>query len=170
MIAPKSFQLYTLTVQTIHPVLDRAMTSTTKRLRFAAAALAAASLVSFSSCTHYQAQGAGVGALAGGAIGAIAGDDGGDVLRGAAIGAAAGAGAAALKEQHDKKKAAYKPARPATSGRHPTGYKTQNPFQVISPYKPNNLIDISKNPKTGQPFVSGDLVRDPSNKQIFRIP
>lgn len=166
MIALKSFQLYTLTVQTIHPVLDRAMTSTIKRLRFAAAALAAASLVSLSSCTRYQAQGAGVGALAGGAIGAIAGNDGGDVLRGAAIGAAAGAGAAALKEQHDKQK----PARPATSGRHPTGYKTQNPFQVISPYKPNNLIDISKNPKTGQPFVSGDLVRDPSNKQIFRIP
>ncbi len=41
---------------------------------------------------------------------------------------------------------------------------------MISPYKPHNLIDISKNPKTGQPFRSDDLVKDPSNGQIFRIP
>ena len=134
------------------------MTSTTKLFRPAVAALAAASLVSFSSCTPYQAQGAGGGALAG--------DDGGDVLKGAA----AGAGAAALKEQHDKKKESQNPSRPKTSGHHPTGYKTQNPFQIISPFKPNNLIDISKNPKTGQPFVSGDYAKDPSNGQIFRIP
>ena len=54
--------------------------------------------------------------------------------------------------------------------RYKTGYKTQNPHHVISPFEPNNLIDISRNPKTGQPFVSGDLVKDPSNGQIFRIP
>lgn len=146
------------------------MTSTTKLFLPAVTALAAASLVSFSSCTSYQAQGAGVGALAGGAIGALAGDDRGDVLKGAALGAAAGAGAAALKEQHDKKKESQKPSRPKTSRHHPTGYKTQDPFQIISPFKPNNLIDISKNPKTGQPFVSGDYAKDPSNGQIFRIP
>jgi hypothetical protein len=146
------------------------MISTTKLFRPAVAALAAASLVSFSSCTPYQGQGAGVGALAGGTIGALAGDDGGDILKGAALGAAAGAGAAALKEQHDKKKESQNPSRPKTSGHHPTGYKTQDPFQIISPFKPNNLIDISKNPKTGQPFVSGDYAKDPSNGQIFRIP
>lgn len=151
------------------------MTPSTKLFRQAVAVLAAASLVSLSSCTQYQAQGAGVGALAGGAIGAIAGDDGGDVLKGAALGAAAGAGAAALKEQHDKKQGNYnnggdQTPPPKIEGRHPVGYKTQNPFQVISPYKPNNLIDISKNPKTGQPFTSGDHVKDPSNGQIFRIP
>lgn len=143
-----------------------------KLLRWAATSLAVVSLASFSSCTQYQAQGAGVGALAGGALGAIAGDDGGDVLKGAAIGAAAGAGAAALKEEHDKRKGASgrAPAPPPAQADYPKGYKTDNPYQVISPYEPNNLIDVSKNPKTGQPFKSGDLVRDPSNGQIFRLP
>lgn len=148
------------------------MISTPKFLRGATAALAVASLLSFTSCTRYQAQGAGVGAVAGGAIGALAGDDGGDVLKGAAIGAAAGAGAAALKENHDRKQEAKKPQPEPQpeSDRYKKGYKTKNPFQIISPFPPNNLIDISKNPKTGEPFVSGNLVKDPSNGEIFQIP
>ena len=129
-------------------------------------ALATAPLLTLSSCTQSQAQGAGIGALAGGALGAITGNDSGDAIRGAAIGAAAGAGAAALKEHHDRKQA----TRPTTGGRYKKGYRTKNPFQVISPFPPNNLIDISRNPKTGKPFQSGDLVRDPSNKEIFQIP
>lgn len=59
---------------------------------------------------------------------------------------------------------------PASQGDYPTGYKTDKPHQVISPYKPHNLIDISENPKTGKPFGSGDLVKDPSNQKIFVIP
>lgn len=134
-------------------------------------AASATALLGLSSCTQYQAQGAGVGALAGGALGALVGDDGGDVVRGAAIGAAAGAGAAALKEHHDKKNQDFTPPPPREQNTsYPKGYKTQNPNQVISPFDPHNLIDISNNPKTGRPFVSGDLVRDPSNGQIFRIP
>ncbi len=50
------------------------------------------------------------------------------------------------------------------------GHKTKNPNHIISPYPPHNLIDISKNPKTGEPFRKGDFARDPSNGQIFRIP
>ena len=143
------------------------MNSPTKSLlRTVVAALAAAPLLTLSSCTQSQAEGAGIGALAGGALGAIAGDDSSDAIRGAAIGAAAGAGVAALKEQNDRKRASQQ-----TAGvRYKKGYKTKNPYQVISPFPPNNLIDISRNPKTGKPFQSGDLARDPSNKQIFRIP
>ncbi len=148
------------------------MTSTLNLLRNPAALLAAFSFFLLSSCTPLQQQGAGVGALAGGAIGAVTGDSGGDVLKGAALGAAAGAGAAALKEESDRRKGGSHTGdpKPATGGKYPTGYKTSNPYQVISPYKPHNLIDISKNPKTGQPFRSDDLVKDPSNGQIFRIP
>ena len=138
-----------------------------RSLRHAAlAALATAQTLTLSSCTPSQAQGAGIGALAGGALGAIAGDDSDDTIRGAAIGAAAGAGAAALKEHRDRQQAYRKPA----ADDYRKGYGTENPYQVISPFPPNNLIDISRNPKTGKPFQSGDLVRDPSNKQIFRIP
>ena len=146
--------------------------------RSAAAALAAASLLSLSSCTQYQQQGAAVGALAGAGVGALAGDDTDDVVRGAAIGAGLGAGAAAVKEESDRRKGYYNtggdqapPPQPKPStGNYPKGFKTDNPVQVISPYEPHNLIDISKNPKTGQPFQSGDLVKDPSNGQIFRLP
>ena len=151
------------------------MTSTLNTIRHSAATLAVISLISLSSCTPLQQQGAGVGALAGGVIGGVAGDDGGDVLKGAAIGAAAGTGAAALKEESDRRKGSYnsggdQAAAPAAAEKHPKGHKTQNPNHVISPYKPHNLIDISKNPKTGQPFQSGDLVKDPSNGAIFQLP
>ncbi len=65
------------------------------------------------------------------------------------------------------------PARPDPKprpGSYKKGYKTENPHQIISPYPPHNLIDISKNPKTGEPFKKGDFAKDPSNGQIFRIP
>lgn len=47
--------------------------------------------------------------------------------------------------------------------RYPVAERTANPNQVISPYAPYNVIDI-----TG--FNSGQLARDPSNNEIFRIP
>lgn len=50
------------------------------------------------------------------------------------------------------------------------GFKTDNPDHVISPFPPHNLIDISRNPKTGEPFQKGDFARDPSTGGIFEIP
>lgn len=47
--------------------------------------------------------------------------------------------------------------------RYPVAQRTANPNQVLSPFAPYNVIDI-----TG--FNSGQLARDPSNNEIFRIP
>ncbi len=55
------------------------------------------------------------------------------------------------------------PPPPTATGGYPTGRPTTNPNEVISPYEPFNVIDV-----TG--FTSGQLVRDPSNKKIFRVP
>jgi hypothetical protein len=56
---------------------------------------------------------------------------------------------------------------PATAtGGYPTATRTANPDQVISPYEPYNVIDI-----TGPPRIEpGKLARDPSNGKIFRVP
>jgi hypothetical protein len=57
--------------------------------------------------------------------------------------------------------------RQATAtGRYPIGTVTTNPDQVLSPFKPYSVIDISGPPR----FKSGQLARDPSNQKIFRIP
>lgn len=53
-----------------------------------------------------------------------------------------------------------------TPGSYPTATATDNPMQVLSPYPPFNVIDLSDLPDPG----SGQLARDPSNKKIFRIP
>lgn len=47
--------------------------------------------------------------------------------------------------------------------RYPMAQRTENPNQVLSPFPPYNVIDV-----TG--FTSGQLARDPSNQQIFRVP
>lgn len=66
---------------------------------------------------------------------------------------------------------ADEPARPApppptANGTYPTAASTASPDQVISPYAPYNVIDI-----TGPPhFKSGQLAKDPSNNKIFRVP
>ena len=49
------------------------------------------------------------------------------------------------------------------NGEYPTAKPTANPNEVISPYAPYNVIDV-----TG--FSSGKLARDPSNQKIFRVP
>lgn len=46
---------------------------------------------------------------------------------------------------------------------YPTAQKTKNPNEVISPYPPYNVIDV-----TG--FKSGQKAKDPSNKKIFIVP
>jgi hypothetical protein len=138
-----------------------------------------AGVLLLNSCTQYQAQGAGIGALGGAAIGAIAGNDRQDVLRGAALGAAVGTGVAAMQENERRRSAAesdyyrgsgdrydYDTPPPQDSPRedYPYAKRTSNPNQVISPYGPDfNVIDVSG-------FRSGQLARDPSSKKIFRVP
>ena len=55
------------------------------------------------------------------------------------------------------------PPPPTATGGYPTGTRTDNPDQVLSPYEPFNVIDVAG-------FASGKLVRDPSNQKIFRVP
>ena len=55
------------------------------------------------------------------------------------------------------------PADPVQPGDYPVATPTANPNEVISPFPPYNLIDV-------EGFRSGQLARDPSNKQIFRVP
>lgn len=55
------------------------------------------------------------------------------------------------------------PPPPVRPGEYPTATRTANPNEVISPYEPYNVIDI-------EGFRSGQLARDPSNNQIFRVP
>ncbi|MDP4625622.1 MAG: hypothetical protein NWT08_10855 [Akkermansiaceae bacterium] len=55
------------------------------------------------------------------------------------------------------------PEPPPTRDTYPTAERTANPNQVISPYKPYNVIDV-------EGFRSGQLAKDPSNGKIFRVP
>lgn len=55
------------------------------------------------------------------------------------------------------------PAALTRPGEYPVARPTAKPGEVISPYEPFNIIDV-----TG--FTSGQLARDPSNKKIFRVP
>ncbi|MEI7927153.1 MAG: hypothetical protein WCH40_01285 [Verrucomicrobiales bacterium] len=59
------------------------------------------------------------------------------------------------------------PVTPPPSKLNPADYpvakKGKKPNEVISPYPPNNIIDI-----TG--FKSGQMAKDPSNKKIFVVP
>lgn len=53
--------------------------------------------------------------------------------------------------------------RPLPRDQYPMAERTANPNQVISPFAPYNVIDV-------EGFKSGQLARDPSNQQIFRVP
>ncbi len=55
------------------------------------------------------------------------------------------------------------PPPPTRPGEYPTAQATANPNEVLSPYEPYNVINI-------EGFNSGQLARDPSNNQIFRVP
>ena len=48
-------------------------------------------------------------------------------------------------------------------GEYPVARRTANPNEVISPYEPYNVIDVSG-------FTPGQLARDPHNQKIFRVP
>ena len=47
--------------------------------------------------------------------------------------------------------------------KYPVAEKTKNPNEVVSPYPPYNVIDVSG-------FKSGQKAKDPSNKKIFIVP
>ena len=58
------------------------------------------------------------------------------------------------------------PAPVTPPGTYPVARATENPDQVISPYEPYNVIDIS-----GPPRIQSDkLAKDPSNLKIFQVP
>ncbi len=52
---------------------------------------------------------------------------------------------------------------PTPPAQYPVAQKTKNPNEVISPYPPYNVIDVSG-------FKSGQKAKDPSNKKIFVVP
>ena len=155
-----------------------------KRVIQSLSAIALSSTLTLTSCTPYQQQGAGAGALGGAAIGAIAGRDTSSVVRGAAIGAAAGAGVAAYRENQRnntgyrdqpsyddrgyndryQRQPDYRPAPAPSQQNYPFAKRTSNPGIVISPYPPYNSIDISGLDR------SDTLAKDTSAGKIFRIP
>lgn len=56
------------------------------------------------------------------------------------------------------------PANPGNQRtEYPVAERTAKPNEVISPFPPYNVIDVSE-------MKSGQLARDPSNKKIFRVP
>ena len=63
----------------------------------------------------------------------------------------------------DDPRPGYGDPPPVPPGEYPVATPTANPNEVISPFPPYNRIDI-------EGFSSGQLARDPSNKQIFRVP
>jgi hypothetical protein len=54
-------------------------------------------------------------------------------------------------------------ATPTRSGEYPTAKPTTNSNEVVSPYEPYKVINV-------EGYKSGELVRDPHNKKIFRVP
>ena len=143
-----------------------------------------AACAGFVSCTPYQQQGGMMGGLAGAGLGAIFGDDHQDAVAGAAVGAALGAGAAAVHEDQVRRRQyadsqydrygippqqqapppGYRQAPPPPTGsQYPLARRADEPGQVVSPFPPYRKIDV-----TG--FRSGQLAKDPTTGQIFRIP
>lgn len=147
--------------------------------------LSSLALLGLASCTSYQQQGALVGGLLGAGAGALLGDDHQDVVAGAAVGAGVGVAGAAVHENEMRRRNAgrygnqpsqqYRPSqqyggsnrstpRPAPQPQdYPTAQRTTTPGEVLSPYPPNNRIDVSG-------FRSGQMVKDPNTGQIFRVP
>lgn len=114
-----------------------------------------------SACETPEGQGAGFGAFAGAATGALIGAAATGTGQGAAIGAASGAAAGALlgaAVAADQAQYYHPPP-----GGYPVATWTGTPGYVYSPYGRHNVIDVRGIP-------SGALVRDPSTGGIFRKP
>ncbi len=135
------------------------------------AGLTASALITLTACTPTQQQYALGGAVAGGAVGAIAGDDSSDIIKGIAVGGAAGAGVGAYQEHQRNQNGNYnKPSNdgyrqpaPKTTPRYPYATRTDEAGVVRSPYKPYNKVRISG-------MKSGDLAREPGQTDIFLVP
>ena len=54
-------------------------------------------------------------------------------------------------------------ASPNRPGEYPTAKPTTKANEVVSPYEPYKIINV-------EGYKSGELVRDPHNKKIFRVP
>jgi len=129
--------------------------------------------LSFTSCTPLQQQGAGVGALAGGALGALTGDDEEDITRATVIGAVVGAGAAAIREQQQQTGGYYnnsynqpqqqQTAPVQTTSTYPYAQLTETVGYVKSPYRPYNVVDVRGIP-------AGKMAKEPGTENIFLIP
>lgn len=159
----------------------------------AVAAALALSQVSCVNSPMTQTQKAAVtGAVAGGIIGGVAEDSVGGAAAGAALGALAGAATSEIvKAQRARQRQPYPyqeprgyyeesppvervqprdttPYRqtrpqPRTEPQYPVATRTANPNQVISPYPPNNTIDVAG-------FKSGEIAIDPTTNKIFVVP
>lgn len=115
------------------------------------------------------------GAATGAAIGAISTGRGRGALKGAAIGAGAGylIGRMAQEERRerasydedydDRDRNEYRSRRSTRSTRYPVGERTAQRGYVVSPYEPNNLVDVRGMPR-------GARVIDPSANRIFINP
>jgi hypothetical protein len=55
------------------------------------------------------------------------------------------------------------PGSPSRPGEYPTAKPTTKSNEVVSPYEPYKVINV-------EGYKSGELVRDPHNKKIFRVP
>lgn len=122
------------------------------------------------SCTPTQQTYGLGGAAAGAAAGALVGGDSDDIIKGAALGGAAGTGYAVFRENQDKKRnVGYnQPPQPqvtppAPTPDYPTGYATDTPGIVVSPYKPHNKVNVKG-------FQPGTLAKDPTTGKIFVVP
>jgi hypothetical protein len=146
-----------------------------KTIQTIAAGLAAGALT-LVSCTPTQQQYGLGGAVAGGAIGAIAGNDSGDIAKGIAVGGIAGAGYAAFRDHQNNQNGTYNtggdyrqptpapaPVQQPAAPKYPTAHRSEIPGVVISPYKPYNKIRV-----TG--FKPGQLAKDKAPGEIFVVP
>lgn len=126
----------------------------------------------FSACDT-PGQTALAGAATGATVGGLIHGRGRDALTGAAIGAGAGyvIGKIAQQRRGDpyydeddyyERNSYYRQTRPR-GRRYPVGEPTERPGFVVSPYPPNNLIDVRGIPRGAQ-------VLDPSVNRVFITP
>ncbi len=101
------------------------------------------------SCTPYQQQGAAIGALGGAGLGAIAGDDTGDVLTGAALGAAAGTGVAAYREEQTRRSRSRQPFNNNAAPSQQTAPPTQRPSYQPPPRTANPPLPQTSRTSSG---------------------
>ncbi len=143
-----------------------------KTTQIIAAGLTAGALTLVSCTPTQQKYGLG-GAAAGAAVSAMAGGDGSNIVKAAAIGGAAGTGYAVYREKQDENRGAYNtggdtynqpaPAPQPAAPKYPAATRSSDPDVVVSPYKPYNKVRV-----TG--FKPGQLAKDPTTDKIFVIP